>query len=263
AVELAETLVAFNARRASAGQSAIRIGVGINSGIAQIGAVGTSRRLQTTVIGDSVNLAARLEAATRDYGAQILISESVLYAMREPQSPTIRFIDRIRLKGKLRPVSIYEIATPEDPAYANKVESRAVFERAVAYYQTRHVQEARALFAQLYARSPDDLPVRFYLARCEEFLRDGTHRGTGEFSTCMDWSRDYEIGVDEVDEQHQEWCKRLGQLLDHLHSGLQDGVAELFAYLQEYIHWHFSKEEALMDEHRYPLREEHKLEHAQ
>jgi class 3 adenylate cyclase len=101
AVELAGALAAFNHRRAVGGGGPIRIGIGVNSGPAQIGAVGTRHRLQTTVIGDSVNLAARLEAVTREYGAQILISESVLYAMSGSRPPMVRFIDRIRVKGKL------------------------------------------------------------------------------------------------------------------------------------------------------------------
>lgn len=262
AVELAAALATFNSRRAGARQSPIGIGIGINSGTVQIGAVGTRQRLQTTVIGDAVNLAARLEATTRDYRAQILISESVLYAMNGPQPAMSRFIDRIRVKGKLRPVSIYEIVTRQDPAYASKVESRTQFERAVAYYHTRHVDEALALFGPLCAGSRDDGPAHTYLARCEQFLRDGTHHGTGEISTGVEWRHDYDIGVDEIDQQHQEWCKRLGELLDRLHSGRQDGVAELFEYLRDYIHWHFTEEEALMDERAYPARAEHKLEHA-
>jgi hemerythrin-like metal-binding protein len=152
--------------------------------------------------------------------------------------------------------------TRHDPAWAAKVESRGQFERAVAYYQTRHVHEARILFAQLCARSCDDGPAHIYLARCEEFLRDGTHHSTGEISTRVEWSHDYDVGIVEIDEQHQEWCRRLGELLQLLRSGRQEGVAGLFDYLRDYIHWHFSQEEELMDEHAYPLRDEHKLEHS-
>lgn len=263
ALELAVALDAFNARRAGLGKPPIRIGIGIHTGLVSIGAIGTEHRLEITVIGDAVNLAARLESTTREYGAQILVSENVLYALNRAQPPASRFVDRIRVKGKMRPVSIYEVICPgTDKASAHKLATRAGFERAVACYQTLNMDQAHALFARLCAQCPDDRPAQVYLARCEAYASTGHHQGTGEISREIEWSHAYEIGVGEIDEQHQEWCKRLAALFEHLKSGQQQGLPALFKHLRSYIEWHFAQEEAMMDAASYPLARQHKLEHA-
>ena len=263
ALELAVALDNFNASRAAQGQQPIRIGIGIHTGLVAIGAIGTEQRLEITVIGDSVNLAARLESTTREYGAQILVSENVLYALNRPQAPASRFVDRIRVKGKMRPVSIYEVFSPDtDTASAHKMATRAEFERAVAYYQILKVDQAREIFVRLCAQCPDDRPAQVYLERCHVFGETGQHHGTGEISREIEWSHDYDTGVNEIDEQHQEWCKRLAALFECLQSGQQQGLPALFDHLRSYIEWHFAQEEALMDQSGYPLRRQHKLEHA-
>jgi hemerythrin len=262
AVEFASALKDFNARRTGDGRMSIRTGIGIHSGMASIGAIGTQSRLETTVIGDSVNLAARLEATTREYGAQIVVSESVLYALNRPEVFQNRFLDRLRVKGKMRPVSIYEIFSPDnDAACAHKATSRTEFERAVAYYHTLHVEQAREIFVGLCASCPEDRPAQVYLDRCDEYGRTGRHYGTGEISRVVAWSHDYDIGVSEIDEQHQEWCKRLARLFEVLQQERMDELPVLFDYLRSYIEWHFGKEEAVMDRFDYPLRRQHKLEH--
>lgn len=262
ALELSAALERFNERRVAAGEKPIRTGIGINTGVVSIGAIGTGRRLEITVLGDPVNLAARLESATRGYGVQILVSEGLMYALARPQAQATRFVDRIRVKGKLRPVSVYEVFGHEAAARRErKMGQRNDFERGVAYYHSRHCDEALDIFQRLAADSPDDGPIQVYLQRCKEFLAGGAFHGTDEITGPIDWQRIYEIGYEEIDDQHREWCKRLNQLIGHLRTGRQQGVLDLFQYLRSYIEWHFAKEEALMDQYGYPFTRQHKQEH--
>ncbi|MDO8279279.1 MAG: bacteriohemerythrin [Burkholderiaceae bacterium] len=263
ALELSAALAGFNEGRVAAGQAPIRVGIGINTGMVSVGAIGTGRRLEITVLGDTVNLAARLESATRAYGVQMLVSEGLMYALARPQAQATRFVDRIRVKGKLRPVSVYEVFGQEAAAQRElKLIQRSDFELGVVYYHSRHCEEALEIFERLFLDNPHDGPIQVYLRRCKEFLAGGEFHGTDELAGPIEWQHGYEIGFDEIDDQHREWCKRLNDLIGHLRTGRQQGLLELFQYLRSYIEWHFTKEEALMDRYDYPFARQHKQEHA-
>ena len=192
------------------------------------------------------------------------MSESVLYALNQPQAHARRFIDRVRVKGKMRPVSIYEIFDQDEASLRqHKVNSRPDFEHAVAYYHTMHCEKARNILARLCNECAQDIPARVYLDRCNEYLETGRHHGTGETPGNIEWLLVYQTGQTDIDEQHYEWFLRLRSLLQHLETGVQEGVGELFDYLREYIEWHFAEEDALMERYGYPLFRQHKLEHAQ
>src|SRR3981189_662113 len=107
ALEMVRALEKLNARWQAEGRKQIAIGVGLNTGPVNVGNMGSAKRLAWTVMGDNVNLASRLEGMTKQYRSRIVISEGTY---RQVAGHFVcRELDRIRVKGKHRPVVVYEI----------------------------------------------------------------------------------------------------------------------------------------------------------
>jgi len=108
-IHMLKKLEEYNTGRAHAEYASIKIGFGLNTGLVMIGTVGGRNRMESTVIGDAVNLTSRIEESTKIYNNPMLISQNTLYDLDIPGKYDIRFLDRIRLKGKTQPLSIYEV----------------------------------------------------------------------------------------------------------------------------------------------------------
>jgi len=158
-----ERLAVLNLRRAEAGKQALAIGIGFSTGPTVIGNIGSVRRLDYTVIGDTVNLASRLEGATKQYGAKILLSEMTVRDLKRPA--TLREIDLIRVKGKDRPVAVYESLgyRAHQPGVAALLELHAA---GIAAYRARDWAAAARAFDGALELFPDDGPSRVYRERC-------------------------------------------------------------------------------------------------
>jgi len=99
----------FNADRRAAGLAPIGIGIGINTGSLMLGTIGEKHRMDGTVISDAVNLAARIESLTKDYGAPMLISEYTYRELSHPKAYAVQPVDVVVVKGKTLPVGIYSV----------------------------------------------------------------------------------------------------------------------------------------------------------
>ncbi|MBF0389451.1 MAG: PAS domain S-box protein [Desulfamplus sp.] len=109
AVMMLKTLKDYNEGRNRAGYIPVQIGIGINTGRLMLGTLGESHRMEGTVIGDAVNVASRLEKLTKHYNLPLLISEYTLKALKDRSRYKIRFVDNVLVKGKSRPIAIYEV----------------------------------------------------------------------------------------------------------------------------------------------------------
>jgi two-component system sensor histidine kinase ChiS len=167
AVEEHRALDRFNEQR---GGSPLAMGIGLHIGPLTLGVVGSEERLSCTVYGDSVNLASRVEGLTRAYGARILLTGETLGALADREAFECRYVDRVRVKGKERPVELWECLTAlPEPERVTRAPDPAM-EEARAPYQAGEFQEAVVRLAELRTLFPADPLLRVLLDRSREFL---------------------------------------------------------------------------------------------
>ncbi|WP_438448350.1 adenylate/guanylate cyclase domain-containing protein [Gorillibacterium sp. sgz5001074] len=168
AIGMMERLEGFNRSRLSRGLAPIKTGIGLNTGRLMLGIVGGPNRMEGTVISDVVNVASRLEDLNKLYGTSILISEDTYRTLQKPEDYGIRWIDRIRVKGKTRSVNLFEVYQADSPELRKvKAASRVAFEEAVRLYADGNTAEAGLRFSRLSLEHPEDLPARRNLEACQ------------------------------------------------------------------------------------------------
>jgi adenylate cyclase len=167
-IEMLHTLAEYNQYRVSMGDVPIQIGVGINTGSLMLGTVGGRNRMDGTVIGDAVNLAARIESLTKNYEVPLLITQQTVDGLRNPADYGIRVIDKVQVKGKSAWVTVYEVFDADLPfVKAGKLATLPVFTEALSLYNIYNFTEAAGLFADCLRQNPGDRVARIYLARCQ------------------------------------------------------------------------------------------------
>ena len=262
AISMLERLSYYNAGRARAGYIPIQIGIGLNTGMVMIGTVGGVNRMDSTVIGDAVNLTARLEEATKTYHAPLIISQNTLYDLADPSKYHIRFLDRIRVKGKSQPLSVYEVFD-NDPLElrSSKLACRPLFDEAIAFYHLKDIARAIELLKKCVELTPNDVPALMYLERCYQFQATGQHFSTGELEIGLTWKDEFLTGLAPLDAAHRELLDHINVFIRHIREGGASGFKEIFAFLSEHTQNIFRVEEDLMQQKKYPFTESHQQEH--
>jgi len=174
AIDMLKTLSEYNEGRKRAGYAPVTIGIGINTGILRIGTIGEVDRMEGTVISDAVNVSSRIESMTKVYGVQLLISDDTYRLLKKRSKYHIRKIDRVKVKGKTKPVTLWEVFNGDPPDLLNyKLDVAGMFEHARSLYQSRKFEEANEMFLDLLARNKDDKAAGIYRERCKLYLKMG------------------------------------------------------------------------------------------
>ncbi len=162
ALAMQKQIVAIGPDFIKRGWPQLEIGVGLNCGSMNVGDMGSAFRRAYTVMGDAVNLASRLESLTKEYGVGILVSENIVTAV-----PTVlyREMDRVRVKGKLEPISIYEPLGYKDQIEQQLVEDTDRFHRALDRYREQRWDDAEQILLGLLQADPGRKVYKLYLER--------------------------------------------------------------------------------------------------
>jgi len=183
ALDMQNELVELRKRWAKEGKPLFEKRIGINSGPMIAGNIGSKNRFDYTAIGDSVNLASRLEGANKMYGTSIMISEDTFQLIHE--KIWCRELDFIRVKGKKRPVRIYEIIDRKsdniNPVLSSSLE---YFVKGLEVYRNRDWIRAYNLFQKALSLNPADGPSQEFVRRCKIFI---------EHPRSEDWDGVFEL----------------------------------------------------------------------
>ncbi len=175
ALEMQSSLARLRPRFLERGWPEIRIGIGLNTGVMNVGNMGSEFRMAYTVLGDAVNLGSRLEGITKQYGVGIIVSETTRAAVPDI---VFRELDRVRVKGRELPVSIYEPLGPRDALDPQVLEEAGLFARVLAHYRSRDWEAAEKLLDRLQAGAPDCMLYQLYRERID-YVR--AHPPAGEW----------------------------------------------------------------------------------
>jgi adenylate cyclase len=170
ALAMQARLEVLNVGWAARGLPAQRMRLGLHTGPASVGNLGTPRRFAYTALGDTVNLAARLEPLNNEYGTDACVSLATLDAAGS--AFLIRFLDRVTVIGRSMPVEVYELLgqAGDAPLAARWAPLLTPYHRGVQLYQAREFAAAADAFAAALDIAPADAPSAMYLERCTQLI---------------------------------------------------------------------------------------------
>jgi adenylate cyclase len=157
----------LNEKFESEGRPHMLTRIGINTGHMVVGNMGSAQRMDYTIMGDSVNLASRLEGANKQYGSLIMISEYTYEQVRD--SVEAREMDLITVVGKARSVRVYELLARKGEMDEKTAQAKAMFAQGLSLYRDRKWDEAITKFEEMIRIRGRDKPAEVYIRRCKEF----------------------------------------------------------------------------------------------
>ncbi len=168
-MEMNHRLDEMQAEFTARGWPEIRIGVGVNTGPMSVGNMGSEFRMAYTVLGDAVNLGSRLEGLTRQYGVDMIVSETT---RKEVPEYLYRELDRVRVKGKDRPVAIFEPIGLASAADKHTKDELKIYQEALKLYRAQNWDMAELQFLNLQRMSPQRMLYRIYAQRVAHFRQE-------------------------------------------------------------------------------------------
>ena len=168
ALDQHEALARLNQQFITEGRHPMTTLMGLSTGSMVVGNIGTQSRLNYTVLGDAVNLAARLVPVNKIYQTQIIISERT--AREAARSVELRTLDKITVSGRRESLAIYEVMAHKGQLNDKRLRGRDLFENALRFYFEREFQSALGLFEEVLAYLPGDGPAELMCVSCRSFI---------------------------------------------------------------------------------------------
>ncbi|NCD72472.1 AAA family ATPase [Mucilaginibacter agri] len=170
-IKMTHALRGFNRDRALKAQPPLKMGIGMNTGPLVLGTMGGIDRMQCSVLGDTVNLASRIEHLNRVYDSQFLIGESTYLSLSNPAALSIRMVDYVAVKGKAIAIKLYEVLDcEEDERRAAKEATRHVLSGGMDAYFNRDFSTALTIFTEASELDPKDPVLSMFASRCKRNL---------------------------------------------------------------------------------------------
>lgn len=172
-IAMQHQLECFNKKLMAKGQKPIAIGIGINTDTVMLGTLGEENRLQTTVIGDAVNLSQRTEKKSKDFSTQIVITENTYNKIKDNENFIVRFLDRSRVKGKNQMINFYEVLNVfTADIQKKKLGIKELYQKGVMAFHNGDFKEAEKILEECLKIAPDDKPSLIYLADTKSALNE-------------------------------------------------------------------------------------------
>jgi two-component system sensor histidine kinase ChiS len=192
AIMMQQSLEKFNEERSQFRiKEPLKIGIGINTGIGMIGTLGSENRMDSTVIGDVVNTASRLEGLTKTYGCKIIVSQATIFHWKQSLNSNLltdinltekskkdsssfyyRWLDKVAPRGKQKALKIYEIFGNQHHLMdVSKISTLSLFETGVKAWQIGDLTQALIYFQKVIETDPTDIVAELYIKRCQEELK--------------------------------------------------------------------------------------------
>jgi adenylate cyclase len=168
ALDLRYALNVYNQHRSNSNYPAINIGIGIHFGPVIIGTVGSDDRMDTTVIGDSVNIAFRLEGLAPIYNTDIVVSAQTLEVAEAAKYFSYRILDWVRVKGRMAPIEIYELIDHQDKSVQQlKLANAHLIQQGLKSRIKQQWPQAMAHFQEALLVNPEDTLVIHHIEQCQ------------------------------------------------------------------------------------------------
>jgi len=180
ALEMRIELRAYNNHRKELGYQPIETGIGVHFGKLMMGTVGYDERLQTTVVGDTVNMASRVQKLTKVFGIPFLMTDAVYKRLENPENFLLRELDSVRLRGKKTPIVLYESFDFDPlPIQEKKSAYSSQFQIALFQYKAGNFSEALIIFDECAAHCAEDPIPPIYAKRCRYLIQNPPRQWTG------------------------------------------------------------------------------------
>lgn len=169
AIDMKKKLREMQEKWRGIGQHELFVRMGMNTGLAVVGNMGSKMRMDYTAMGDSVNLASRLEGANKHYGTTAMISENTYNNVKNHVD--VRKLDKIRVVGKTEPIVIYELLGMKGSLPQKVYDAVEIYNKGMDMFSEHQWKKALKFFNEALHILPDDGPSKTYVARCDEFMK--------------------------------------------------------------------------------------------